>query len=130
MALQGGDREYGHADAVTVSYSTPNAEPTDLAAGHAVSIVGDLDVTAADTGNSNPADGVLSNDASDGDVDVTVHLHGAVWARVDDADDVAAGDTVGAGTTAGVLTTGGSDYEVLVGETSLDGNTYALVYLD
>lgn len=130
MTLQGGDREYGHADQVTFSYSDPNNDVTDASAGMAVGIVGDLDVTVSNTNNSVPADGVLSVDASDGDGDATVHLHGAVWARVDDADNVSAGDTVGAGTTAGVLTTGGSDYDVLVGETDIGGSKYALVYLD
>lgn len=128
MTLQGGDREFGHGDQITVEYD----DSTDAVGGEAVDITGrssDGDHPLVElTGDTDDADGIVYDSATDGDK-VQIVMHGNVWARVLDGDDVSAGDTVGESATAGVLTTAESDYRVLEGEATDDesGEKIALV---
>lgn len=131
MTLQGGDREYGHGDEITVEYD----DSTDAVGGEGVYVSGHSGdhpfVQLAD--DSNGVDAVLGDGATDGDT-VKAHFDGAVWARVADGDDAAAGETVGTdtGMTDGVLTDSGSDYLVLEGEATDNESSekVALVQVD
>lgn len=117
MSLQGGDREFGHGDQITVVYD----DGTDAVGGEGVYVSGRTSegdhptVQLAD--DTNGVDGVVADGATQGDP-VNVNFHGVTWVRVADGDDVAAGETVGTdtGMTDGVLTDSGSDYLVLEGE--------------
>lgn len=117
MALQGGDREFGHGDQVTVVYD----DTTDAEAGDAVKVTGrssegdhaTVDLVASATDGL--ADGIIADAATQGD-HIQVVMHGIVWARVASGDNVSAGDTVGESTTAGELSSSGSEYTVLEGE--------------
>lgn len=123
-----GNREYGHADGITCSFQ----DSTDAEAGDGVYVSGHdgdhVQVQLAD--DSNGVNGVVEESATSGDY-VNVWFGGAVWARVADGDDVAAGETVGTdtGMNEGELTDSGSDYLVLEGETDIGGVKYALVHL-
>jgi len=111
MALQGGDREFGHGDQVTVVYD----DGTDAVGGEAVVVTGRAatgdHVTVELTTDGGESDAVLAEGATSGDA-VQAVMHGIVWARV--AGDFSAGDTVGEGA-AGVLDDDESDYRVLEG---------------
>jgi hypothetical protein len=130
MALQGGDREFGHGDIITVVYD----DSTDAVGGEAVYVTGRAatgdHVTVELADNSNDPDGFIQDGATQGDV-ASIVLDGIAWVRVADADNVSASDTVGtdAGMTAGELTSSGSGYLVLEGEQtdSESGETIALV---
>jgi hypothetical protein len=115
MTLQGGDREFGHGDQITVEYD----DTTDAAGGEAVDVTGrssDGDRPTVElTDDSDNADGIVADSATQGD-NVQIVMHGIVWARVLDGDDASASSTVGESATAGVLTTAESDYRVLEGE--------------
>jgi hypothetical protein len=111
MSLQGGDREFGHGDQITVVYD----DATDAVGGEAVDVTGYATdhptVELADDGDD--ADGILADSATDGDA-VQIVMHGIVWARVVDGSATNAGDFVSESTTAGVLAvTSGGDYRVL-----------------
>lgn len=133
MTLQGGDREFGHGDQVTVTNNTGST----IAEGLAVSVTGDAGehplVDLADTDSAGQAVAIMGDELADGEYKEAV-FHGAVWARVDSA--VSAGDEVGApavGTagTAGVLeaSSGTGYYALSDPETRDDGNDYAIVHL-
>lgn len=124
-----GNREFGHGDEITCDFQ----DSTDAEAGDGVYVSGHsgshTQVQLAD--DSNGPHGVIEDSATSGD-HVNVHFGGAVWARVDDDDDVSAGDTVGRGSgtePVGELSSSGTDYLVLEGEVDIGGTKYALVHL-
>jgi len=130
MALQGGDREFGHGDQVTVVYDE-NDNNADAVGGEAVVVTGRAStgdhVNVELTTDGGESDAILAEGASSGDP-VQAVMHGIVWARVLDSADVSAGDTVGEGA-AGVLDDDETDYRVLEGEAvdSESGETIALI---
>lgn len=133
MTLQGGDREFGHGDQVTVVYDE-NDNNADAVGGEAVVVTGrastgdHVNVELATDGDT--PDAVLADGATSGDP-VQAVFHGFAWVRVADGDDVSANDTVGTdtGMTAGELTSSGSGYKVYEGEATdaESGSTIALV---
>lgn len=131
MSLQGGDREFGHGDQVTVVYD----DSTDAVGGEAVYVTGRAStgdhVTVELAGNGEDPDAILSEGATQGDA-VEANFHGMLWARVADGDNVSASDQVSvkAGTGDGVLTSGNdNDYRVLEGEATDNesGETIAFI---
>jgi len=111
MALQGGDREFGHGDEITVVYDSS----TDAVGGEAVTVTGrattEDHVTVELAGDGDTSDAILADGATQGDAIAAV-THGIVWARV--AGDYSAGDTVGEGAN-GELDDEKSDYRVYEG---------------
>lgn len=132
MTLQGGDREFGHGDQVTVVYD----DGTPAVGGEAVYVTGRSAAgnhpTVELATDSHDADGVLADGATQGDA-VQVVMHGIVHVRVEGGDNASAGDTVStSSTTEGVLSTDGAgpaEYRVLEGEKTDDesGREIALV---
>jgi len=124
MTLQGGDREFGHGDQVTVV----NDSGGTLAGGTPVKVTGRAatgdHVTVDAVGADDTSDGVLADAAGDGEA-IQMVSHGLVWAIVDG--DVSASATVGE-TGDGVLGTGESDYTVYeANRTDKDGSNVALI---
>jgi len=133
MALQGGDREFGHGDQPTVVYDDSTA---DAVGGEAVVVTGRAatgdHVTVELAASADNADGILADSATQGDP-VQMVSHGLVWAQVEDADNAAPPNTVSTSdTNPGVLSTDGTgpeDYRVYEGEATdaESGVTIALI---
>jgi hypothetical protein len=126
MTLQGGDREFGHGDQITVVLDP--ALSNDQAAGTAVRVNGRAStedhVTVTPTADGEDSDAVLADAASPGDP-IQAVMHGIVWAL---ATGVSAGDTVGEAADGALDDTTESDYTVLEGSrTDKDGNDVALI---
>jgi len=131
MSLQGGDREFGHGDQITVVYD----DTTDAVGGEAVKVTGRAStgdhVTVELAGDGERSDAIVADSATQGDA-IQVVEHGLVWARVQDdptdGSDVVAGDTVGEGAN-GVLDDDETDYRVYEGEAvdEESGETIALI---
>lgn len=128
MTLQGGDREFGHGDQITVVYDE-NDNNDDAVGGEAVVVTGRAatndHVNVELAGDDGDSDAVLAEGATSGDP-IQAVMHGIVWARV--AGDFSAGDTVGEGAN-GIFDDGESDYRVLEGtvEDSESGQDIALI---
>ena len=131
MSQDKGDRAYWHGESVTRKNSTGST----LDAGKWVAPTGDETVAYADA-NAGRGDlvGVVQDSIDDG-YDDTVHLHGAILARVDSGvtagDELAAPDSSLADEDAGVAESGGSSGIYAVGDAvdDGDGNYYAPVLL-
>lgn len=115
MALQGGDREFGHGDQITVVYDE-NDNNGPAVGGEAVVVTGEAatgdHVNVELAGDGEDSDLILADGAVSGEA-VQAIAHGLVWARVD-ADTVSASDTVGE-VGSGLLGDAESDYRVYQG---------------
>ena len=125
MTLQGGDREFGHGDQITVVLD-PDASAQE--AGTAVRVNGRAStgdhVTVTPTADGEESDAVLADAAGSGEA-VQAVMHGIVWALA--AGDYSAGATVGEAAS-GEFDDGESDYTVLEGtRNDKDGNDVVLI---
>jgi|APHM01.1.fsa_nt_gi hypothetical protein len=128
MTLQGGDREYGHGDQITVQLD-PQAGSA-LPGGAPVEVTGrapDGDHVLVKESDGSGVDAVLGDGVAPGGY-VMAHFHGVVHAKTG-GDDPAVGDLVADG--GGALTEGaGDEYLVLEGERAdEDGTLVSLVQL-
>lgn len=116
MTLQGGDREFGHGDQVTVVNNTGGV----LEEGTAVEVSGrDGDLpTVVSPSVAGESDGVLADAIPAGESGQAI-LHGMVWVQVDAT--VSAGDVVDS-TTGGLFSSGGANHRVYQG-----GDAIALI---
>lgn len=137
MTLQGGDREFGHGDEITVE----NTSGSDISKGELLVITGynssknRPEVQPANSGDEDDYHAVAGDVIPAGDYAKGV-FRGTPWVRVDDAADVTAGQEPAPSATDGVATdstaggTGKGD-TFLTGEQTLsDGNTYAVISLN
>lgn len=131
MALQGGDRKFGHGDELTVE----NTSGGPVEPGMVVSVTGDggnePEVGLADTNGAGAVHGVAATQGALGGK-LKATLRGAVVARVESGvvagEELGAPDTSGTGT-AGVLDTGSGGVHALTDAEERDGVHYAVVHL-
>lgn len=134
MTLQGGDREFGHGDQITVE----NTSGDSISEGELLVVTGynttedRPEVQPANSGDEDDYHCVAGDAIADGGYGQG-HFQGAVWVRADS--NAVSGDEVAPSTTDGVATdvtnggTGKGDAYLTDATTLSDGNDYALALI-
>lgn len=134
MTLQGGDRQFGHGDQMTVE----NNHGSTINEGEWLAVNGDggdhPQVALADVNGAGDLMAVAAESFDDGALE-EAKFRGAPWARVDSGvtagDELGAPDSSGTGTPGVAVSGGSSGHYALTDATQLpDGNYYAVVALD